>query len=256
VTGGSGGIGRAVARELAREGVAVAIAARDADRLRTVASELTDQTGATVVGIPVDTGDDESVLRMVAVANDRLGGGIDILVNGAAMTGGEAPAPKLAALTGDLFWADVDVKVMGYLRCAREVAPHMVEQGWGRIISIGGLAARQSGSIIGSIRNVAVGALTKNLADELGPSGITVTAVHPSITLIESVSRRIAEQATARHIPTDEVMAELGARSSSSRLVDPVEVAWVITFLASPRSIAINGDAVDVSGGIRGVIHY
>ena len=63
------------------------------------------------------------------------------------------------------FWDDVNIKVLGYLRCAREVAPYMVEQGWGRIINVSGLLARQANSIVGSIRNVSLVAMTKNLAD-------------------------------------------------------------------------------------------
>jgi NAD(P)-dependent dehydrogenase (short-subunit alcohol dehydrogenase family) len=79
--------------------------------------------------------------------------------------------------------ADVNVKVIGYLRCAREVAPVMQRQRSGRTINISGLAARQTGSIVGSIRNVSVAALTKYLADELGPHGVNVTCVHPGVTL-------------------------------------------------------------------------
>ena len=63
----------------------------------------------------------------------------------------------------------MNVKVLGYLRCAQAVAPRMIDQGWGRIINISGLGARSTGSVIGSMRNVAVAAMTKNLADELGP---------------------------------------------------------------------------------------
>lgn len=84
--------------------------------------------------------------------------------------------------TADLLWDEVNVKVMGYLRCASEVASHMKRQGWGRIINISGMASRNSGNTIGSIRNVGVVAMTKNLADELGPFGINVTVVHPGLT--------------------------------------------------------------------------
>jgi NAD(P)-dependent dehydrogenase (short-subunit alcohol dehydrogenase family) len=69
---------------------------------------------------------------------------------------------------------------MGYLRCARAVAPYMQAQRWGRIVNLSGLAARQTGNAVGSVRNVAVAAVTKNLADELGPAGINVTVVHPA----------------------------------------------------------------------------
>src|SRR5215212_3776601 len=179
VTGGSRGIGKAIARELALEGVDVAIAARGQEALEATAKELVAETDRRIVPIVVDTGDDESVKSMVARAVQELGH-IDILVNCAAQPGGQGPVPKLAQITNEPFFADMNVKVMGYLRCAREVAPHMIQQGWGRIINISGLAARQSGNAIGSMRNVAVAALSKNMADELGPQGINVVCVHPA----------------------------------------------------------------------------
>src|SRR5207248_4906760 len=166
------------------EGVAVAIVARSEAALDSTAGELRDETRGTVIPITANTGSDESVHDMVAEAARQLGH-IDILVNCAATPGGQAPPPKLAEITNEAFFDDMNVKVMGYLRCAREVAPHMIKQGWGRIINISGLAARSAGTTIGSMRNVAVVALTKNLADELGPQGINVTVVHPGLTRTE-----------------------------------------------------------------------
>src|SRR5439155_22305189 len=108
--------------------------------------------------------------------------------------------PRLAEITEELVWADVNVKVLGYLRCAREVAPHMIRRGWGRIVNVSGLAARQTGSTIGSLRNVAVVALAKNLADELGPHGINVTVVHPGLTRTEKTPGVLARMAAAQRI--------------------------------------------------------
>ena len=82
-------------------------------------------------------------------------GRIDILVNIAGLRVARVTVPNLESITEAAFWADMNVKVMGYLRCAREVAPQMKALGWGRIINISGLAARQAGSTIGSMRNVA-----------------------------------------------------------------------------------------------------
>ena len=89
---------------------------------------------------------------------------------------------------------------MGYLRCARAVAPSMIAQGAGRIVNISGLNARRTGSIAGTIRNVAVAALTANLADELGPHGITATCVHPGMTETERIPPMLADQAAARGV--------------------------------------------------------
>ena len=240
VTGGSRGIGKAIARQLAMEGADIGIAARDGSRIDAAAAELSAATGRRVVGRSCDTGDDESVRAMVAALAGTLGG-VDILVNAAAMPGGVTAPPKLGDVTTEALWDEVNIKVMGYLRCAREVAPLMVDHGWGRIINVSGLAARQSGSILGSIRNVAVAAMTKNLADELGPHGINVTVVHPGATRTERTTDEIAARATGNVV---------------GRIIDADEVAYVVAFLASPKSVAITGDAIACGGGARGTIHY
>ncbi len=255
ITGGSKGIGRAIARQLALEGVDLVIAARNAAELDVAARELAEETGRRIAGLVVDTRDDGSVKALVAGTVSVLGG-VDILINAAAKPGGQTLPPTLSEITNDLFWDDVDVKVMGYLRTAREVAPHMAAAGWGRIINISGLAARQTGSIIGSIRNVAVAALTKNLADELGPKGINVTVVHPGLTRTEKTAPLVAARAASGGVSPGEIERRLAANVLIGRLVDMTEVADIVAFLASPRSIAINGDAIACGGGMTGPIYY
>jgi NAD(P)-dependent dehydrogenase (short-subunit alcohol dehydrogenase family) len=254
VTGGSRGIGKAIARALAHEGCQVVIAARTPGPLDAAAGELASTTGARVVPVVVDTGDDASVRAMVDEAVAALGG-VDILVNCAARPLGQAPPPKLADITGELFWDDMNVKVLGYLRCAQAVAPHMAAQGWGRIINVSGLGARTTGSAIGSMRNVAVAAMTKNLADELGRSGITVTVVHPGLTRTEATPAVLARLAEAGGITEAEAEQVLSS-NAIGRLVDADEVAAVVAFLASPRSAAITGDSIACGGGQPGPIHY
>ena len=255
VTGGSRGIGKAVARVLADEGCDIAIAARGEADLDAAAAELSGGSGRRVAPIVMDTGDDDSVAAGVARATELLGG-IDILVNNAAVPMGQATPPKLDDITTEAFWADVNVKVMGYLRTAGEVAPQMVDRGWGRIINISGLGARSTGSAIGSARNVSVAAITKNLADELGPHGINVTVVHPGLTRTERTATVVADAAERSGRPPDEVEAAMASRNSVHRLIDADEVAAVVAFLASPKSSAITGDAIACGGGQPGVIHY
>lgn len=254
VTGGSRGIGKAVARALAAEGCDVVVAARTRDTLEASAAELGRQTGRRIVPVVVDTGDDDSVGSMVGDAVAALGG-VDILVNSAARPAGQAPPPKLADITSELFWQDMNVKVLGYLRCAQAVAPHLVEQGWGRIINISGLGARTTASAIGSMRNVAVAAMTKNLADELGPHGVTVTVVHPGLTRTEATPRVLARLAEQRGISEADAEREL-ERNSIRRLVDASEVGSVVAFLASPLAGSITGDAIACGGGQPGAIFY
>ena len=254
VTGGSRGIGKAIARELAREGVDVVVAARGREALQVTAKELAEETGRRFIPVTVDTGDEESVQSMVHQAATAFGH-LDILVNCAARVGG-GPAPGLADITEEYFWEDMNVKVMGYLRCAREVAPYMSSQGWGRIINISGMAARQSGSAVGSMRNVAVAAMTKNLADELGPLGINVTVVHPGLTWTERIPGMVADQADAQGLSTHEVEQRMAEGNSVRRMIDAREIAYLVAFLASPKSVSINGDAIAAGGGVGRGIHY
>ena len=255
VTGGSRGIGKAVARALAAEGMDVALVARGQAELEASAAELAAETGRRVVAVPCDTGSDEQVREMVRRAVAELGG-LDVLVNCAAQPGGQAPPPKLAEIDDAVFWPDVNVKVMGYLRCIREAVPHLIARGGGRIVSISGLAARSTGSTIGSIRNVAVAAMTKNLADELGPHGISVVVVHPGLTRTEKTPGVVRAQADRLGVAAEEVERRMSQGNVLGRLIDAREVADVVAFLASPRAIAVNGDAVVVGGGVRGAIHY
>ena len=197
VTGGSRGIGKAIARALAAEGCDVGLVARDAAATEAAAVELADESGRRVVALPADTGADASVEAMAVRALAVLGG-VDILVNAAATPNTGAPLRE-----ADLEH-EVNVKVRGYLRCARAFAPGMVELGWGRIINISGLAA----------------------------------------------------MAAARGVSISDAEAALTAGIAIGRLVTAEEVAAVVTFLASPLSVAITGDAIAAGGGARGPIHY
>jgi NAD(P)-dependent dehydrogenase (short-subunit alcohol dehydrogenase family) len=249
VTGGSRGIGKAIARALAAEGCDVGLVARNAERTEATALELAGESGRRVVALPADTGSDAEVEAMATKALSVLGG-VDILVNAAATANIGAPLRE-----ADLE-AEINVKVRGYLRCARAFAPGMAERGWGRIINISGLAARQAGTVVGSVRNVAVSAMTKNLADELGPSGINVTVVHPGMTRTERTPEALAAMASARGKSVSDVEAALAAPIVIGRMVTADEVAAVVAFLASPLSVAITGDAIAAGGGARGPIYY
>jgi NAD(P)-dependent dehydrogenase (short-subunit alcohol dehydrogenase family) len=238
VTGGSRGIGKAIARVLAGEGASVAIAARDAERLAAAAVDIGAAAGRQVATVLFEAGNDDSVRAMISTAGDALGG-IDILVNNAAQPGGTAP-PNLAAVTTADFFTDMNVKVMGYLRCAQHAAPLMAANGWGRIVNIGGLTAYGTANMLSSMRVIAVASLTKNLADQLGPSGITVNLVHPGTTRTERT--------------TDDAAGAAG--NVIGRMVDAEEVGWLVAFLCSPRSNSITGESIGCGGGIPGVIRY
>jgi NAD(P)-dependent dehydrogenase (short-subunit alcohol dehydrogenase family) len=255
VTGGSRGIGKATAVALFGEGAEVTIAARSPERLKEAAGDIAGGAQPPVHAVEADTGDDASVRRLVERATELMGG-VDILVNCAATPGGQSRPPTLAELTSEAFWADVNVKVLGYLRCAQAVAPGMIASGWGRIINVSGLAARSTGSTIGSIRNVSVAALTKNLADELGPAGINVTVIHPGLTRTEATPGVVAARAAAAGVEPEEIERRMAKSTSIGRLIEAAEIADFIAFLASPLSASINGEAIACGGGTPGVIHY
>lgn len=254
ITGGNQGIGLAIAHALAAEGADLVIAARNEGKLKAAAEAVSARSGRKVVPLGVDVTDDNSVKNLVAGAVEALGG-VDILVNNASNQAVGAGMPTLADTSDQMFWDDVNVKVVGYLRVARAVAPHLIEQGWGRIINISGLGYRQSLSIVRSIRNVSVAALTKNLADQLGPHGINVTVVHPGVTRTEVTGPTYKESAREDGIDLDEYEKRI-AGNAIGRIVTAEEVADVVAFLASPRSVSINGDAIAVGGGLLGTINY
>jgi len=168
VTGGSLGIGKAIARELAREGADVAIAARTKDQLEATARELATETGRRVIPLVADVTSKAQVDAMVAQAARQLGG-LHILVNSGSPPGGSATAtgPIESVVDEDLL-QDFNVKYVGALRCARAAIPYMKEQKWGRIINISGTNARNAGNLSGGARNTSLVHFTKTLAVQLG----------------------------------------------------------------------------------------
>ena len=249
VTGGSRGIGKAVARVLAADGCRVVITGRYADTLSAAAEEIAGDTGGSVTPIVADMTSAEQVNAMVTQAADALGGRIDILVNNAAAPGGLARG-RLSEIRDEDVLLDLDTKVMGYLRCARAVAPYMQQQGWGRIVNVGGLSARRAeGNLSAGVRNSGLSNLTKYLAEELGGDGVCVNLVHPGTTRTERSGPMYAEQAEREGVTVEEIERRVAARNSTRRIVDAEELAWVVAFLASPRSIALSGETIAAGGG-------
>ncbi len=251
VTGGSKGIGKAIALELAREGVDVALAARTKADLDAAAAEISGETGRKVIGIPTDTTSADDVQRMVDTAIAELGG-LHILVNSAAMVGGQVRGNLEEAQEKDLI-EDLDTKVVGYFRTIKAVAPHMRAQKWGRIISIGGVSARQS--TIYGLRNAAVVHMTKTLSDQLGGDGITLNVIHPGLTLSEVIVNRLDAQAEAQGVSTEDVHSSVSQNVAIGRPIDPQELAWLAAYLASPKAECVTGETIAAGGGAKGAVH-
>ena len=254
VTGGSLGIGKAVAIELASEGCMVAIAARRKELLEATASEISGLTGSKVIAIETDTSDPEQITKMIKRTNEELGP-IQILVNNAAQVGGGGRNDSLLKGDESLFFDDFNTKMLGYVRAARAVAPYMIDAGWGRIVIVSGMATRQTAGVSGGMRNAAVTNLGSVLAQELGQYGINVNTIQPGGVLTESLEERLKSQNKSSGLKATDLIDQMGQANAIKHLVTAEEIAKVIAFLCSPLSISISGESISVSGGSR-AIHY
>ena len=261
VTGGSRGIGKAIARELAREGVDVAIVARNKADLEAAAKELSAETNRRILPLVADVTSRDQVEAMVAEAA-RVFGGVDILVNSGSSPGGSATAigPVETVVVEDLI-RDFDVKYVGALRCAQAVLPHMKKTGWGRIINISGANARNAGNLSGGARNGGLVHMTKTLAVQLGRHGITVNCVHPGTTRTERTPSLLDARAKQLGVSPEEVerqdfLPDSPRGNAICRMVDASEIAFVTVFLASDKAWAVSGELVAATGGAGRSVYY
>ncbi|HEU5193353.1 MAG TPA: SDR family NAD(P)-dependent oxidoreductase [Methylomirabilota bacterium] len=261
VTGGSLGIGKAIARELAREGVDVVIVARTKDRLEAAAQELSTETGRRVIPIAADVTSRAQVDAMVAQAAAQLGG-LHILINSGSAPGGSATAvgPIETVVDEDLL-EDFNVKFVGALRCTRAAIPFMKQQRWGRIVNISGTNARNAGNLSGGARNGSLVHLSKTVAMQVGKFGITVNCVHPGITRTERTPRLLAARAKDLGVSPEEVerqdyLPDSPRGNAICRMVDATEVAYVTVFLCSDKAWAISGHLLIADGGAGRAVYY
>jgi NAD(P)-dependent dehydrogenase (short-subunit alcohol dehydrogenase family) len=261
VTGGSRGIGKSIARELAREGVDVAIVARTKETLEATASELSAETRRRVIPIVTDVTDRAQVDAAVGQAAAELGG-LHILVNSGSAPGGSTTAtgPIETVVDEDLL-QDFNIKYVGALRCARAAIPFMKEQHWGRIINISGTNARTAGNLSGGARNTSLVHLTKTLAVQLGQFGITVNCIHPGQTRTERTAGQYAARAeelgmTPEEVESRDYAPDSPRGNSICRIVDAAEIAYVAAFLASDKAWAVTGELVVANGGAGRSVYY
>jgi NAD(P)-dependent dehydrogenase (short-subunit alcohol dehydrogenase family) len=247
VTGGSRGIGKAIALALAQEGADVALCAREPRALESAAAEIAHKTGRRAEAIAADVRDRAAVERLIGHVIERLSR-LDILVNNAGMPGGLAFGPLERVRDEDVL-ADLDTKYMGALRCTRAALPHMKKRGWGRIIHIGGTSGRYASNYSGGVRNVGLVHFTRMLAHEVGRDGITVNVVHPGATRTEGIDPLIEERARRKGMSLEAWRERLVEDMAIGRMVEAEEFAWVVAFLASPRACSISGEVISASGG-------
>jgi NAD(P)-dependent dehydrogenase (short-subunit alcohol dehydrogenase family) len=250
ITGGSKGIGKAIAKELGKEGASLAIVARSKDMLDQSAKDLEESTRQSVLPIVADMTKWTNVQNMVDLTIKKYGR-IDILINSAAMVGGQVRGNIDEAEENDLI-EDLDTKVVGYFRAIKAVVPHMRNQKWGRIINIGGISARHS-SIYG-LRNAAVTHMTKTLSDQLGPNGITLNVIHPGSTKTELTEERLRERAKTEKITYEELIKHNSQNVAIKRIIDAQEIGYLATFLCSPKAECVTGESISASGGSLGAV--
>lgn len=253
VTGATGGIGHVVVARAAAAGARVFAVGRDRVRLDRLCVQI-DPSGRQVSGVTADS----TCRQQVASAAREIAAeveGVDVLVNAAAPAS-KAPASRgLADLDEHEFLAQFDVKVLGYLRFIQELFG-LLQHAHGAVVDISGTGWRQTTNPVTAVRNVAVVALTKSIADLVRGSGVRLNVLHPGITLTPGMEQNLRHQAQESKVGVDEVIRDAGARTTRGELTTVDELVDVLFFLASDQSRALNGSVVDSSGGQYGSIVY
>jgi 3-oxoacyl-[acyl-carrier protein] reductase len=238
VTGAGRGIGRAIAMVLARAGARVALTARTETQLQEVAAEIRANGGEAddVLVIPADVAEEAQVQAMTEAVVDAWGR-LDILVNNAGLID-FGPLHKIEPERWDRVIA---ANLTGPYLCCRAVAPIMARQGTGRIVNITSVSA-QTGGVSGGVNYTAskggLASMTKSLARDLAPAGVTVNSISPG------------QIDADPNLLTDEQRAHVTSLIPLGRLGEPEEIAYAVLFLVSSMGAYITGTTIDVNGGI------
>ena len=238
VTGGASGIGREICIALAKEGHAVAVADIDVDGAQQTATQI----DAPSIAVQMDITRSDSVATALQEVTAKLGP-VDILVNCA---GWDELKPFLA--TDEEFWERViDINFKGMLRTVHATLPHMIEQGWGRVINISSDAARV-GSSLEAVYSGAKGGVisfTKTIARETAKKGVTANVVCPGPT-----DTPLLDGIVAASDDGDRVISAMARAVPMKRVGQPAEIAAAVVFFASDEAGFITGQTLSVSGGL------
>ena len=247
VSAGSKGIGKAIALGLAREGARVAICSRNPDNLSQAAQEIQAVADFEVLAVPVDVMKPEAIENFVSTIVQRQGK-IDILVNNA----GGPPVGTFADFEDEDWESAFNLTFMSVVRFVRAVLPHMRKTDGGRIINVTSTSVKQPLEnllLSNSIRPAVIG-LAKSLANELAAEGILVNNICPGSIYTDRIKDNVAAQVKATGQSKESIMQEYEAKIPLGRLGEPVELADLAVFLASPRASYITGATLQVDGGL------
>lgn len=235
VTGASIGIGRAIAKGLALEGVRVVAVARRKDLLDELAQEVEAANGGKITPLVQDIMEDDAANQLVEFATRELGH-VDILVNNA---GGSRPLPIDAP---DSKWDEaIALNFTSYRKVAHALLPQMMERRWGRIINITG-KSEPEGLNAAFAAKAAVHAWAKGLSREIGTYGITINCIPPGRIMSEQIRRNYAPDYRERFAEEEIPVGYWG---------EPEDLAVLAVFLASPLARYITGTVIPVDGGLR-----
>ncbi len=252
VTGGSRGIGRAVALALADQGTNVAICGRTAESLEQTVVDLKAR-GVQAWGFQADVSHVDEIEQLVADVASAAGR-IDVLVNN-AVTSTSAPFDEL---TDDEFRYHIDVKLMAYIRVARLVLPFMEKLGRGRIVNIGGMTARIVAPLrmTNGVANAGVANFTKQFAGYAARHNVTVNCVHPGYTATERVMQIFEREAKETGTDLDAIITERTADMPLGKLIAPEDIADAVLFFCSPMADMVTGQSIAVDGGFGQAVIY
>ncbi len=245
VTGGSKGIGYAIARELVAEGAHVAICARTPAEVEDAADRLGGD-GGFVHGFVADVTQADEVEAFIASAADALGG-IDVLVNNA----GAAHPGRFETLTDEAWQGDIDVKLFSQIRCSRAALPHLRASGAARIVNINAIYARypDPAFFATTVNRAACLNFSKALAIELGPEDILVNSVNIGF-VVTAQWENIRQGRSPEMSQETFFTAMASAEVPLGRFGDVDEVSGLVAFLASDRASYLTGTSIDVAGGM------
>jgi NAD(P)-dependent dehydrogenase (short-subunit alcohol dehydrogenase family) len=246
VTGGSEGIGKAIARALAREGIDVAICARRRGPLEQTAAEIAKESGRKIVAISADLTKPADAENFVREAHAALGR-IDILVNNA----GSSPGGVLDHLSEEDWAQSLQLKFMGYVRCMKHVLPIMQKQKKGRVVNlIGNDGVKVSyWEIAPGAANAAGQNLTKSLASQYGKDNISFVVVNPGPVRTERWSGLVKAMARDMKLTYEEADKLAPASIPLGRIAECEEVANLVAYLASDLAFFVNGTMIEIDGG-------